>query len=79
MDIFEVCLLARNNLLLSKYKWQKGDEAMNRIEESIANQSFKCSKCGREIMDEREYHDNNGVCDDCYSISLRKSRGLIIN
>jgi hypothetical protein len=22
--------------------------------------------------------DNNGVCDDCYSIPLKKSRGLII-
>ena len=51
---------------------------MYRIEESIANQSLKCSKCGKEIMDEREYHDNNGVCDDCYSIPLKKSRGLII-
>jgi DNA-directed RNA polymerase subunit RPC12/RpoP len=52
---------------------------MDRIEELIANQSLKCSKCGKEIMDEWEYHDNNGVCDDCYSIPLRKSRGLIIN
>lgn len=52
---------------------------MNRIEESNANQSLKCSKCGKEIMDECEYRDNNGVCDDCYSIPLKKSRGLIIN
>ena len=52
---------------------------MERIEELIAKQSLKCSKCGKEIMDEREYHDNNGVCDDCYSIPLKKSRGLKIN
>ena len=50
---------------------------MDRIEELTANQSLKCSKCGNEINDEWEYHDNNGVCDDCYSISLKKSRGLI--
>ena len=30
--------------------------------------SLKCSKYGKEVMDEWEYHDNNGVCDDCYSI-----------
>jgi DNA-directed RNA polymerase subunit RPC12/RpoP len=52
---------------------------MNRIEESIENQPLKCFKCDKEIMDEREYQDNNGVCDDCYSIPLKKSRGLIIN
>ena len=52
---------------------------MNRIEESIENQPLKCSKCDKEIMDEREYQDNNGVCDDCYSIPLKKSRGLKIN
>ena len=45
----------------------------------IANQSLKCPKCGKEIMDEWEYHDNNGVCDDCYSIPLKKSIGLKIN
>ena len=28
--------------------------------------SLKCSKYGKEVMDEWEYHDNNGVCDDCY-------------
>ncbi|WP_251552018.1 hypothetical protein [Neobacillus muris] len=52
---------------------------MNRIEESIDNQPLKCSNCDKEIMDEWEYHDNNGVCDDCYSIPLKKSKGLIIS
>jgi DNA-directed RNA polymerase subunit RPC12/RpoP len=52
---------------------------MERIEELVAKQSLKCSNCGKEIMDEWEYHDNNGVCDDCYSIPLKKSRGLKIN
>jgi|tagenome__1003787_1003787.scaffolds.fasta_scaffold14945881_1 DNA-directed RNA polymerase subunit RPC12/RpoP len=52
---------------------------MDRIEESIVNQSLKCSNCGKEIMDEWESHDNNEVCDDCYSLPLKKSRGLIIN
>ena len=31
---------------------------MERIEELIAKQSLKCSNCGKEIMDEWEYHDN---------------------
>ncbi|WP_191090883.1 hypothetical protein [Niallia endozanthoxylica] len=52
---------------------------MNHIEESIESQQLKCSKCEKEIMDEWEYYDNNGVCDDCYSIPLKKSRGLIIS
>ena len=38
---------------------------MDHIEESIANQSLKCSICGKEIMDEWEYHSNNAICDDC--------------
>jgi len=52
---------------------------MKRIEESIESQQLICSKCEKEIMDECEYYDNNGVCDDCYSIPLKKSRGLIIS
>lgn len=52
---------------------------MNRIEESIGKHPLKCSKCDKEILDEWEYHDNNGVCDDCYSIPLKKSRGLFIS
>ena len=49
---------------------------MDCIEELIANQSLKCSKCGKEIMDEWEYHDNNGVCDDCYTRDLLPSSHL---
>ena len=52
---------------------------MHLIEESIENQLLKCSKGDKEVMDEWEYHDNNGVCDDCYSISMKKNRGLIIS
>ncbi|HLU22831.1 MAG TPA: hypothetical protein VKZ77_10170 [Bacillaceae bacterium] len=52
---------------------------MNRIGESVEKQPLKCSECDKEIMDEREYQDNNGVCDDCYSIPFKKSRGLIIS
>ncbi|MCM3677015.1 hypothetical protein M3699_25130 [Peribacillus simplex] len=50
---------------------------MNRIEESIENQPLKCTKCDK--VDEWEYHDYNGVYDDCYSSPLKKSRSLIIS
>ena len=45
---------------------------MYRIEKSIGNQSLKCSKYEKKIMDEWEYHDNNGVYDICYSIPFDK-------
>ena len=45
---------------------------MNRMEKSIENQPLKCSKCDKERMAEWEYHDNNGVCDECYSIPFDK-------
>ncbi|WP_180968224.1 hypothetical protein [Cytobacillus massiliigabonensis] len=35
-----------------------------------------CSNCRVEITDEREYLDNKGVCDDCYSIPIRKKLKL---
>ena len=57
------------------YRIIKGKKEMNlwialRINrESVVN----CSNCGKEIMDEWEYHDNKGICDDCYSIPLKKA------
>ena len=36
-----------------------------------------CSKCNTVITDEHEYLDNDGVCDDCYSIPIKKRRGLL--
>ena len=77
--MFQMCFFQE---IISFYRIINGKKEMklsNRIEELIENQSLKCSKCDKEIMDEWEYHDNNGVCDDCYSIPLKKSRGLIIN
>ncbi|MEH7346989.1 hypothetical protein V7122_24455 [Bacillus sp. JJ1532] len=44
------------------------------MEQVIEN--WICSNCNLEITDEREYLDNNGVCDDCYSIPLKKKLGL---
>lgn len=50
---------------------------MERVEESIAVHQWICSKCQQVIMDENEYIDNKGVCDDCYSIRIKKRIGLI--
>ncbi|HZG71760.1 MAG TPA: hypothetical protein VEY51_09515 [Chondromyces sp.] len=44
-----------------------------------AAEQLICSQCQTEIADEQEYEDNGGVCDDCYSIPLRKRRGLVLN
>lgn len=35
-----------------------------------------CSSCSIEITDEMEFIDNKGVCDDCYSIPLKKKLKL---
>lgn len=35
-----------------------------------------CSECNCEIVDTAEFMDNNGVCDECYSIPIKKRRGL---
>ncbi|WP_156416252.1 hypothetical protein [Cytobacillus dafuensis] len=37
-----------------------------------------CSNCSIEITDENEFIDNNGVCDECYSIPIKKKLKLII-
>jgi hypothetical protein len=47
--------------------------------EETVNDQWECSGCKQEITDEQEYYDNDGVCDDCYSIPVRKRRGLIMN
>jgi DNA-directed RNA polymerase subunit RPC12/RpoP len=36
-----------------------------------------CSKCKAEIEDEQEYLDNDGVCDDCYAIPIKKRVGKL--
>jgi hypothetical protein len=36
-----------------------------------------CSKCNKDIMDEVEFIDNGGICDDCYSIPVKKRIGRI--
>ncbi len=55
----------------TEYCMQKGDEAMEQAVEKMI-----CSNCRVEITDEREYLDNKGVCDDCYSIPIRKKLKL---
>lgn len=50
---------------------------MATVEESIDVQQWTCSKCQQVIMDENEYIDNKGVCDDCFSIPIKKRIGLI--
>lgn len=47
--------------------------------EQVTEQKMVCSSCNGIITDEREYLDNDGVCDDCYSIPLKKRLGLVIN
>ncbi|MBN6888982.1 Zn finger protein HypA/HybF involved in hydrogenase expression [Cytobacillus horneckiae] len=41
-------------------------------------QRWICSKCKQEIDDKNEYYDNKGVCDQCFSIKLKKRRGFKI-
>ena len=36
-----------------------------------------CSECNMEIEDETEFTDNDGICDDCHSMRLKKRIGLI--
>lgn len=47
--------------------------------EQVTGSKWNCSNCGKKINDENEYIDNKGVCDDCYSIPVRKRRGLLIH
>ncbi|WP_180956564.1 hypothetical protein [Bacillus canaveralius] len=35
-------------------------------------QIWNCSECSGEISDEREFIDNGGICDDCYSTPFRQ-------
>jgi DNA-directed RNA polymerase subunit RPC12/RpoP len=46
--------------------------------EQNVKEKWICSQCNSEIADYTEYVDNDGVCDDCYSIPLKKRRGLVI-
>ncbi|MGM0879092.1 MAG: hypothetical protein ACQEWV_31755 [Bacillota bacterium] len=48
---------------------------MEHVKESITDQQWQCSKCKRGFKDENEYIDNKGVCDECYSIPLKKRIG----
>jgi hypothetical protein len=52
----------------------KGDDHM----EQAATEKWICSTCKSKIADYTEFVDNDGVCDDCYSIPLKKRRGLVI-
>lgn len=45
--------------------------------EQVINQIWICSNCNCEITDEAEYIDNDGVCDGCYSITLKKRIGKL--
>lgn len=45
--------------------------------EQVIDQTWICSNCHCEITDEAEYLDNSGVCDDCYSIPLKKRIGKL--
>ncbi|MGM0900919.1 MAG: hypothetical protein ACQEXB_07430 [Bacillota bacterium] len=45
--------------------------------EQVANQQWICSECNKVITDEAEYTDNNGVCDECYSIPIKKRIGKV--
>jgi hypothetical protein len=51
----------------------KGDDHM----EQAATGKWICSACKSEIADYSEFVDNDGVCDECYSIPLKKRRGLV--
>ncbi|MBT2758007.1 hypothetical protein J7E71_19230 [Mesobacillus foraminis] len=43
--------------------------------EKVAEEMI-CSKCNCNILDEAEFMDNDGVCDECYSFPIKKRRGL---
>lgn len=45
--------------------------------EQVIDQKWICSKCECEILDEIEYVDNRGVCDDCFSIPIKKRVGKL--
>ncbi|SEM19762.1 hypothetical protein SAMN05192533_101381 [Mesobacillus persicus] len=45
--------------------------------EQVTEQQWICSKCNNVITDEDEYQDNNGVCDDCYSLPIKKRIGKL--
>ncbi len=36
-----------------------------------------CSECNAPIEDEAEFTDNDGVCDDCFSLRIKKRVGLV--
>jgi hypothetical protein len=50
---------------------------MGHVEESVKVQQWKCSKCDQPIVDENEYIDNDGVCDTCYSLLIKRRIGLV--
>jgi DNA-directed RNA polymerase subunit RPC12/RpoP len=45
--------------------------------EQVTKQLWICSKCKKEITDEVEFVDNEGVCDDCFSIPIKKRIGKL--
>ena len=45
--------------------------------EQVIDQKWVCSNCDCEISDEMEYTDNDGVCDDCFSIPIKKRIGQV--
>lgn len=50
---------------------------MKHAEEAVQIQQWKCSKCHAIILDENEYMDNDGVCDTCYSLPIKKRIGSV--
>jgi hypothetical protein len=60
-------------LICSEICKKKGDEKM----EQITDVKWVCSGCSKEITDETEYLDNDGLCDDCYSIPIKKRIGKV--
>ncbi|MCM3584532.1 hypothetical protein M3182_02090 [Mesobacillus maritimus] len=45
--------------------------------EQVTEQLWICSKCGEKITDEAEFIDNQGVCDECYSLPIKKRIGKL--
>ncbi|MBM4763391.1 hypothetical protein [Bacillus sp. B15-48] len=45
--------------------------------EQVVKKRLICSKCKQEITDVIEFEDNDGVCDDCYSIPIKKRIGKL--
>lgn len=52
---------------------------MEHVKEAVTEQQWHCSTCNQIITDENEFIDNKGVCDECYSIPIKKRIGKVRN